>query len=230
MQGQGNGHGNGSGDAGVTMGGSAGAQVGPNGAQGNAQGNARAQGGAGGQAWWQQHSGAGGELRSVRRVRTGRPLAVGVSPCLVGRIGIGSGYHAGACFGFALRGWSGVGFELDFVTLAGGTVPTLDLLLRPTLVVPLAGQTPYFEQLSLRIGSTIVGGSIPLEGEKSYLRFGGSAGLGYDHSLSDSVNWRILDASFYAEARVGSRRAAYMDRLGHSWDLGLMVSTALFFH
>jgi hypothetical protein len=155
---------------------------------------------------------------------------MGYSPCLVARIGVWSGVHAGACFGFGLRAYNGVGFDLDFVVLGGGTLPTLDLLLRPTLVVPLAGRTPYFDQLSLKIGSTIVGGSIPLEGSKGYVRFGGSVGLGYDVSLSDWVNWRVLDASFYAEVRVGTRRAAYMDRLGNSWDLGLMLSTGILFH
>ena len=114
--------------------------------------------------------------------------------------------------------------------LAGGTVPTLDILLRPTLVVPLAGRTPYFDQLSLKIGSTVVGGSIPLVRGTSYVRFDGSVGVGYDVSLNDAVNWRVLDASFYAEVRVGPDREAYMDRLGDRWDLGLMVSTGLFFH
>ena len=123
-----------------------------------------------------------------------------------------------------------MGFELEGVILAGGTVPTLDLLLRPAIVIPLAGRTPYFNQLSLKVANTIVGGSIPIEGQTSYLRFGGSVGLGYDHSLSESVNWRVLDASFYGEVRAGSSRAAYMDRLHGSWDIGLMVSTGFFFH
>lgn len=153
-----------------------------------------------------------------------------MAPCLVARVGVWSGYKGGACFGFGLRDYSGVGFELDGVVLAGGTRTTIDLLLRPVLVVPLAGSTPYFDQLSLKIGSTVVGGSIPTGGEASYLRFGGSIGLGYDTSLSDSVVWRVLDASFYGEVRVGPRREAYMDRLRNSWDLGTMISTAFFFH
>ena len=160
----------------------------------------------------------------------GPPLAIGASPCLVGRVGVWSGYHGGACFGLGLRAYNGVGFELELVVLGGGTLPTLDILLRPTLVVPLAGRTPYFDQLSLKIGSTVVGGSIPLEGSASYVRFGGSIGLGYDVALSDSLDWRVLDASFYAEVRVGSHRGAYMDRLGDSWDLGLSLSTGFLFH
>jgi len=196
---QGVGQGNGNGGAGATLGGSASGQIGPNGAQGqaqaqgNANANANANGQAAGQSWQQEPEEA---VVRRHRVHVGPPLATGMSPCLVGRIGIWSGYHGGVCFGFGLRAHSGVGFELDAVVLAGGTVPTLDLLLRPTLVVPLAGSTPYFDQLSLKIGSTVVGGSIPLEGSKSYLRFGGSVGAGYDTSLSDSVNWRVLDASF----------------------------------
>jgi|GEM_PF-1559117 len=233
---QGAGQGNGNGAAGATLGGSASGQIGPNGAQGRAQAqgnadvNANANANAAGQASRQQRQPEETVSPQHHRARVGPPLAIGTSPCLVGRVGIWSGYHGGVCFGFGLRAHSGVGFELESVALAGGTVPTLDLLLRPTLVVPLAGTTPYFDQLSLKIGSTVVGGSIPLEGSKSYLRFGGSVGLGYDFSWSDSVNWRVLDASFYGEVRVGPRRPAYMDRLGDSWDLGLMVSTGLLFH
>ena len=239
MQGTGQGSGAGGGGGGATVGGSASGQVGPGGAQGQAQGNAQAggqgygnaQGQASGQAWRPAPATGGGEAGvQRRRVRTGPPLAIGMSPCLVGRVGIWSGYHGGACFGLGLRAYNGVGFDLDFVVLGGGTVPTLDLLLRPTLVVPLAGSTPYFDQLSLKIGSTVVGGSIPLQGDTSYLRFGGSIGLGYDVSLSDSVNWRVVDASFYGEVRVGPRRPAYMDRLRNSWDLGLMISTGFLFH
>jgi hypothetical protein len=129
-----------------------------------------------------------------------------------------------------LRSYEGVGFELELVVLAGGTLPTLDILLRPTLVVPLAGRTPYFDQLSLKIGSTMIGGSVPLEGSTSYLRFGGSVGLGYDVALSDSLDWQVLEASFYGEVRVGSDHGAYMDRLGDDWDLGLMLSTGVLFH
>jgi hypothetical protein len=160
----------------------------------------------------------------------GPPLAIGQNGCLVGRIGVWSGVHGGACYGLGLRSQEGVGFELEVVVLAGGTLPTLDVLLRPTLVVPLAGTTPYFDQLSLKIGSTIVGGSIPLEGSTSYLRFGGSVGVGYDVAISDSIDWRVLDASFYAEVRYGSDRGAYMDRRGDDWDIGLMVSTGFLFH
>jgi hypothetical protein len=123
-----------------------------------------------------------------------------------------------------------VGFELEIDVLAGGSLPTIDILFRPTLVVPLAGTTPYFDQLSLKIGSTLVGGSVPLEGSTSYLRFGGSVGLGYDVALSDSIDWRVLDASFYAEVRSGSDRGAYMDRLQDNWDIGLMLSTGFLFH
>jgi hypothetical protein len=225
-------------------------------AQGQAQGNAGANANAQGQGQAPGSGGASGHGQSTGKVLrhepqstppppsssppdetmihrstyTGPPLALGASPCLVGRIGIWSGVHGGACFGFGLRAYNGVGFELDFIVLGGGTLPTLDLLLRPTLVVPLAGRTPYFDQLSLKIGSTIVGGSIPLEGSVSYVRFGGSIGLGYDVALSDSLDWRVLDTSFYAEVRVGSHRAAYMDHLGNSWDLGLMLLSGLLFH
>ncbi len=238
--------GQGRGRAGATLGGSAIGEVGPGGVQGQAQ----AQAGAQARAKADANGGARGEAtRPSRREPPERtslrspdepvyrdrapswpPLAVGASPCLVGRVGVWSGYHGGACFGLGLRAYNGVGFELELVVLGGGTLPTLDILLRPTLVVPLAGRTPYFDQLSLKIGSTVVGGSIPLEGSTGYVRFGGSIGLGYDVALSDSLDWRVLDASFYAEVRVGSHGAAYMDRLGDSWDLGLSLSTGFLFH
>jgi hypothetical protein len=133
------------------------------------------------------------------------------------------------CYGLGLRAENGVGFELDLDVLAGGTMPSIDILLRPTLVVPLAGNGPYFDQLSLKIGVTMVGGSIPLEGSMSYLRFGGSVGLGYDVALNDSLDWRVVDASFYAEAKAGADEA-HVDRLGDAWDLGLMVVTGFLFH
>jgi hypothetical protein len=126
-----------------------------------------------------------------------------------------------------LRSYEGVGFELELVVLAGGTLPTIDILFRPTLVVPLAGRTPYFDQLSLKIGSTMIGGSIPLEGSTSYLRVGGSVGLGYDVALSRSLDWRVFDASFYAEVRATD--GAYVDRLQDNWDVGVMLSTGFLF-
>src|SRR5689334_13648414 len=112
MQGQGQGQGAGQG----TLGGSASGQVGPNGAQGQAQGNAQAQGQANGNAQGNAQGRAEEEddaPRRSRRVRTGPPLALGMIPCLVGRVGIWSGYRGGACFAFGLRAYSGVGFELD---------------------------------------------------------------------------------------------------------------------
>lgn len=234
------------GQGGVSVTGSASGQVGGQvGGQGTAQGTAQVggQGTAsvqGGGTSTQQppppppppprwRSGGGTDVRPYRP-SSGPPLEKGFGMCLFGRAGAWSGYRGGGCIGFALRAPSGLGFDFELVVLGGGTVTSVDVLLRPVLVIPLAGAGPYFDKLGLRIGATMVGMSIATQGGKPYFRFGGSVGLAYEVSLSRSLAFRILEASFYVEGRLGTRKSAYMDNFQYDADLGLMLSTALVFH
>lgn len=160
-------------------------------------------------------------------------MATGFSPCAVVRIGVWSGVKGGGCIGFTARGSQGVGFDVDLLVLGGGTVPTVDVLLRPSVVFPLAGTDPYFG-LYGRVGATIIGASIPTSEGKGYARMGLSLGLGYDVALTEGIALRVFEASFYAEGQVALlaplANTVRMDRLGHHWDIGLMATTGVSFH
>lgn len=144
-----------------------------------------------------------------------------------------SGVRGGGCLLFVSRGRS-IGFDVGVAVLGGGTVPTIDVTVPLGVTIGLVGDERDGGQLSLRLGATAFGGSLPTDASvgSPYVRMGFVTGLVYDLELSDAISLRVLEASFFSEGRLGgAKHPAPFDRSQDAnWDIGLQLGTGILFH
>ncbi len=142
------------------------------------------------------------------------------------RVGFTSGWHGGGGLVVAPT-WGAWGIELDTLVFHGGTVPRtdLDILLGPIWhpFEDYVGADGFYLSLTGEVRFGFKGH------EDQLTSLGGDVGLGYELPLSRNVTWRVADARFFALARTDSG-PSQEDRLGHKYDLGVLVLTGIGFH